>query len=247
MKDENNGNLPFYIALAVFFIFAVLGLTYMIHNNNDFDDRGTFGDMFGFANAMFTGLSVIGLLVTILLQRKDINIQREELLKQTEAVYVQNFESTYFQMISLYNNFIEKVKKGNLQGRTYLSIISHNITSSVSSAKFSKSTINLRETRNLYYNTYINNSSEMEHHLRIILSIIELIDSTKRIDKMKYIRILKANLSIDDIVLVFYGCIYKNDSRIKNMIEKYPIFEDLQLMHKIDPNIENYYNQSVYR
>ncbi|MEJ5105631.1 putative phage abortive infection protein [Chryseobacterium sp. MYb328] len=246
MKDNNDGNIPFYIALAVFFIIAVLGLTYMIQNSNSNEQRGSFGDMFGFANAMFTGLSVIGLLVTVLLQRKDINIQREELAKQTESIYVQNFESTYFQMISLYSNFINTVEKNNVLGRKYLSLLSFSIIDSIYATKYSYGKIDLRQTRDKYYDVLVKNSSEMEHHLRIILSIIELIDTTERINKMKYIRMLKANLSLDELVLIYYGCLYKDDLRIKKMIEKYPMFEDLGPLQTIDAKISNYYNQNVY-
>ncbi|MFX1563275.1 MAG: hypothetical protein ACFFDP_08200 [Promethearchaeota archaeon] len=41
--------------------------------------RGTFGDMFGVVNALFSGLALAGVILAILLQRKELELQREEL------------------------------------------------------------------------------------------------------------------------------------------------------------------------
>tara|TARA_R110000868_G_scaffold408910_1_gene693199 strand:+ start:4718 stop:5404 length:687 start_codon:yes stop_codon:yes gene_type:complete len=42
-------------------------------------DRGTFGDMFGVVNSLFSGLALAGIVYAIFLQRRDLKIQREEL------------------------------------------------------------------------------------------------------------------------------------------------------------------------
>lgn len=49
------------------------------------DDPGTFGDMFGAINALFSGLAFAGIIFTILLQREELKLQRKELeLTRTE-------------------------------------------------------------------------------------------------------------------------------------------------------------------
>lgn len=40
---------------------------------------GTFGDMFGFVNSMFSGLAFAGIIITILLQSDELKEQRIEL------------------------------------------------------------------------------------------------------------------------------------------------------------------------
>jgi hypothetical protein len=45
----------------------------------DFANRGTFGDMFGASNALFSGLAFAGIIYTIALQRKELELQRKEL------------------------------------------------------------------------------------------------------------------------------------------------------------------------
>lgn len=49
-------------------------------------DRGTFGDMFGAVNALFSGLAFGGIILTILLQRQELALQREELQHTREEL-----------------------------------------------------------------------------------------------------------------------------------------------------------------
>ncbi|MGA0435503.1 MAG: hypothetical protein ACO3MV_07530 [Flavobacteriales bacterium] len=51
----------------------------------DWTERGTFGDLFGGVNALFSGLAFAGLIYTIVLQRKEIEANREEIKKANKA------------------------------------------------------------------------------------------------------------------------------------------------------------------
>ncbi len=42
-------------------------------------DRGTFGDMFGTVNTLFSGLAFAGIIYAIFLQSKELSLQRQEL------------------------------------------------------------------------------------------------------------------------------------------------------------------------
>jgi hypothetical protein len=49
--------------------------------------RGQFGDLFGGANALFTGLAFAGVIYTILLQSNELELQREELRLNREELH----------------------------------------------------------------------------------------------------------------------------------------------------------------
>lgn len=49
-------------------------------------ERGTYGDSFGSVNALFTGLAFAGLVFSILLQQRQIRLQRADFLSQLEAM-----------------------------------------------------------------------------------------------------------------------------------------------------------------
>lgn len=87
-------------------------------------DRGTFGDMFGAVNALFSGLAFAGLIFTIILQRKDLKLQFSELSrqadetkrtadqfeKQQQLTSYQLIQSTVNNLINVKNSHLDKLK-----------------------------------------------------------------------------------------------------------------------------------------
>jgi len=65
------------LAFGVVVVLVVSGVT--INCLAGEEGRGTIGDMFGVANALFSGLAFAGLIVTILMQRKELKLQRKEI------------------------------------------------------------------------------------------------------------------------------------------------------------------------
>jgi hypothetical protein len=49
-------------------------------------DRGTFGDMFGATNSVLSGLAFVGLLITLVMQRTELCLQRKDLKLQYEEM-----------------------------------------------------------------------------------------------------------------------------------------------------------------
>lgn len=68
------------------FIFAVmvlwwLSMFYIDFRFLDSTEKGLFGDSFGAVNSLFSGLAFAGIIYTILLQRKELEYQRQELIE----------------------------------------------------------------------------------------------------------------------------------------------------------------------
>ncbi|SHM93641.1 Putative phage abortive infection protein [Chryseobacterium carnipullorum] len=257
MKENNDGNIPFYIGLAVFFIFAVLGITYMVQNSNSYDERGTFGDMFGFANAAFTGLSVVGLIATILLQRNDINIQRKELQKQAELIQSQNFENTFFQMMNLFYKVIEQIfysdGTNKFSGKTALSNIHYALLKSAQKYNSEKQELGYvdysvsyfaftgDEIRSLIRDHFDLHKNQLSHYYRTLFSIISLIDSSPIVNKNIYINILTSQLSRTELMLLLYYGIYSDNESHLNFIEKYSLLKDLDRSKLVYPSMTGAY------
>lgn len=79
------------IAIGIFLIWA--GSAAAIYRWVGDDDRGTFGDMFGAVNALFSGLAFAGLIYTIAVQRQELSLQREAIEMQTEELKMQREET----------------------------------------------------------------------------------------------------------------------------------------------------------
>jgi len=80
------------------------------------DGRGTFGDMFGSVNSLFSGLALGGIIFTIYLQRSELRLQRKELKdtrkefsKQNETMSLQKFETTFFNILRNHSELLESV------------------------------------------------------------------------------------------------------------------------------------------
>ncbi len=87
-------------------------------------NRGTFGDMFGGLNTLFTGAAFIGIIITVLLQRKElkqthkaIEEQRAEMKAQISVLKLQQFENTFFSLLKNFNYLIETTTFNGAKGR----------------------------------------------------------------------------------------------------------------------------------
>ena len=114
-----------WLFIGVVFVFILNALLILF-----FKDSGTFGDQFGAANALFSGLAFAGLIVTILLQRRDLRLQRkdlkmqrrelqitnkqlegqkEQLEEQNKTLKIQRFENTFFQMLTQFQEIVNNL------------------------------------------------------------------------------------------------------------------------------------------
>lgn len=87
------------------------------------ESAGTFGDSFGMLNSLFTGLGFAGLLVTIFLQREDLKLTRrelsetrEEIKNQSQTFRQQQFEESFYRILSLYKDNLDQISLRVEQG-----------------------------------------------------------------------------------------------------------------------------------
>lgn len=71
------------IGIVVFWLLTFL-LLFLYPDSPE--KRGTFGDMFGAINALFSGFALLGIIIAIMMQRDELALQRKELqLTRDEA------------------------------------------------------------------------------------------------------------------------------------------------------------------
>lgn len=88
----------------------------------DANPRGTLGDMFGAVNALFSGLAFAGIIITIYMQKHELELQREELSEtrtvfkgQNELMTAQQNDNTFFNLLENHRQLIESFKTGNFK------------------------------------------------------------------------------------------------------------------------------------
>jgi hypothetical protein len=113
------------VVVGMWILYAYYGRTLaeQFGYNPSPDDAGKFGDSFGGLNALFTALAFCALVITVLMQRQDLELQREELrytreeLKgQREAMTAQNstlerqnVDNRLFQMLQFHHAITEAI------------------------------------------------------------------------------------------------------------------------------------------
>lgn len=85
-KSIEDNYLTNFVLIAVGLTIIAIGFPFLVNYFfGDWAKSGTFGDTFGALNALFSGLAFAGVIVTILIQRNELNNQRIELqLQRTE-------------------------------------------------------------------------------------------------------------------------------------------------------------------
>lgn len=129
MKEKKRTRIKWWIPL-IFILIVGLWVSYIFIMNHSFrgdgdlSKPGTFGDMFGALNTLFTGLALAGVIISNVLQNQDLKLQREEieqnrvelkrnadeLAEQSKNMKLQRFETTFFNMIDAHINIINSIK-----------------------------------------------------------------------------------------------------------------------------------------
>jgi hypothetical protein len=122
IKEEKLHLLIFLF--SVVFILWLFGWFLMDTFIDAKDIRGQFGDQFGSINALFSGFALAGIIYTIVLQKKELSLQREELEETREEFKIQNvtlkkqrFENTFFQLLKLHNDIVENMNIDVFDGK----------------------------------------------------------------------------------------------------------------------------------
>jgi hypothetical protein len=82
-KNEVNDDInyrPLLVSFIVVFVVWAISFAVVFFGMKDWNDRGNLGDSFGGINALFSGLAFAGIIYTILLQKKELTQQRQELV-----------------------------------------------------------------------------------------------------------------------------------------------------------------------
>jgi hypothetical protein len=116
---------PIVVIMLIIAIWAIGGFVmyYFLYRCSP-TDAGTFGDMFGVVNALFSAFAVVGIFYTIRLQKAELRDTKLEIsrqadnaarhaetsIKQNKNLVLQRFENTLFNLITIYNQIVTEFK-----------------------------------------------------------------------------------------------------------------------------------------
>lgn len=209
---------------------------------------GEWGDFFGgFVNPLLTFLTFMGLLITIIIQQTELRESRREMKRSADALSEQsaslrrqNFEATFFRMLAIHNtivNAIDLVREdgAKFQGRdcfnifyTRLNKIFRDKEDRYKSKKWSDRTLELT-----YRTFWKQHQTELGHYYRYLYSIIRFIKDEGFQDG-PYLRLVRAQLSDQELLLLFYNCITGNGGNFTPLVEEFSLLNNMPSIRVLD-------------
>ncbi|MCK5906617.1 MAG: hypothetical protein KAG37_03455 [Flavobacteriales bacterium] len=204
MSNKYKINLIFIVLIII----SLWVLTWTIGLNTDHNIRGTFGDMFGSVNALYSGLALIGIIYTILLQR-------DEIKKHNRITKYQRFETTLFNLLNLHQTIVhelifdddDKVIKGR------------------------------RVFRYIYKNKgSIDEDDDLGHYFRNIYRILKIINTEEfdedtpveiRTKRYGYSQILRSQLSKYELISIYKWIEKKENNNLIPLINNFSLFKNI--------------------
>ncbi|MBO9702599.1 MAG: hypothetical protein J7604_20475 [Sporocytophaga sp.] len=110
MKEVNYSQ--FFIRIAIGLLIISIGFPFFINCFfSDWSKSGTFGDTFGALNALFSGLALAGVIVTIMMQKSELKNQQHELSLQRSEMQETRKEFLINRTTSLVYNQLDRFER----------------------------------------------------------------------------------------------------------------------------------------
>jgi len=217
------------------------------------ENSGTFGDMFGSVNALFSGLAFAGLLFAILLQRKELQLQRQELEEarvqfrrqadqleaQARTSVKQTFEDTFFRMLGLLAKQADEMTTYHrrtlkpLTGHDALSYLYSEFKRSYSEEETPEGSSRIEEA----FGILLASTPQLTIYFGTLVHTLSLLDKSDVGDKVFYGTFMSSQLFQHEKCLLFYCALLNGMQSTKVRIEKYSVLyridrrELVQLSH----------------
>ncbi|MFG0732275.1 putative phage abortive infection protein [Photobacterium damselae] len=228
---EKTDKIALFVFIGVILIFSAYAglLVFFTWPVNEFsiDKSGVFGDSFGALTSIFSGLAFAGVIWTIISQREELKITRNELKNQ-------GFENAFFHMLKLQNQLIGEIDLINSKGvrttgRDCFVTFWRRFRSSYDYVVRTSDCDQEKERLNKSFaNFWEHDGHELAHYFRFLYNIFKFIDESSIEDKQFYSRLVRAQLSDQELLLIYYNSFGPYGTKFRFYIEKFQLMDNLQ-------------------
>lgn len=192
--------------------------------------EGQFGDSFGALNALFSGLAFSGVLITLLMQRKDLSETRNESIRQQT-------ESQFYNMLNLQQQVVQAFDLHRL-GSTSLTIQGRDCfrdwgrklkTRYDELGPEYKYEETLERALSAYDKILQAHQGDLGVYFRSLYSIFRLISNANHVDRQGFANVVRSFLSDYELVLLFYNCLSVRGEKFKGYAKTYALFDNLDI------------------
>ena len=245
-EDVNPPKVVWLFAVA-FAVISVWLFNWWALKDVDSQTRGTFGDMFGGVNALFSGLAFAVLIFTLIQQRAELALQRkelqltrnelagqkEQLVNQNNTLVLQRFENTFFQLLRLHNEIVQAIDlhtPGGAPriGRDCFVSFSKSLMTNLNGIRTHGSSLSMDQIETAYKNFYQHTEGNIAHYFRSLYHLLKFVDASDlTADRKKfYTNLVRAQLSTQELFILFFnGLSTLGFEKMKPLIERYAILK----------------------
>jgi len=245
--------MPFAIIIGIFLIYlGVLLVNIWPIDEVSLGQSGLFGDTFGALTSLFSGLAFAGLLVTIWQQKEDLSLTRKEIKDQ-------HFENVLFRMLEMHNCIVTDLdlrKKADVSGdgaglviavgRDCFQLFFDRFKKAYKDNK--RTNKKSKEYCNEVYEAFFEkHQSDLGHYFRYLYNIFKFIKESDVDNKKSYTSIVRAQLSDNELLLLFYNCLSKNgEEKFKPLVEEFQLLDNLPTVQLLDKSHTSLFNSSAF-
>lgn len=190
--------------------------------------------------------------------RKEIKGQKEQLEAQNQTLQKQNFESSFFQLLRVHNDIVNSIEVsvylgGNrtvYQGRQCFGRMLDEFRNNYDGAEerfhaeWKENPDEARQVRlqwinEKYEELFDKYQSQVGHYFRNLYNVVKFVDQESDFlqdyeDKKYYTNLIRAQLSRDELGLLFYNCLSDRGAKFKVLVEKYALLEDMDFKKLVE-------------
>ena len=216
------------------------------------NDSNGFGDTFGGLNTIFSGLAFIALVNALFMQSKELSLQREELqetqrlmadqkgemVRQAETMHLQQFESTFFQLLNQQRKILELVsvqglgRSPSVRGLEAIQVLEQVLNAIILTPRAAIDNIEGRNDLKIEFERlngiFQSVESGFAHYFRHLYTLVKFVNNAEINDKHFYTGIIRAQLSSAEISILFFNGLSTPGSKFKPLIEEYCLLQHLR-------------------
>ncbi|MFF7860759.1 putative phage abortive infection protein [Pseudomonas monteilii] len=192
--------------------------------------QGTFGDSFGTLNALFSGLAFSGVLITVLLQRKELSEARKQTVNQ-------QIESQFYNMLSLQQNVVQgfDIKRGVdivMVGRDCFKSYVNRLNERYNSYAIKLSPNRVLETYDAMWQHF---RGDLSIYYRSLYSVFRFVSACDHPKKRDFAVVARSFLSDYELVVLFYNCLSPRGENFKVFAYEFQLFNNLDPKLLLEP------------
>lgn len=250
-----------FIALLLAVLFFLIFGDWHFSTTMSEEKVGQFGDFVGgFIGTVLAFAASLLYLLALKEQRKDVRINQQSLQKQTEEfqnqvselqqsrqafqkqlemMQRQQFESNFYSYFNIYLDVKSNITGVDTNGESRLRKFLRNLSERLSSVNLcGKNEYDAYVFASQEYcKEIISSNFSLSHYFRTfyrLMSIAVSAPGDSQVDKMKYVKIIRSQLSEEELLVLYYNSHSQYAGQAKKLLYEYNILKHLSPLHKYE-------------